>query len=92
MGEEVACRTEDGEWFLDAEHPSEGPFAVELDYGLRGDGGYARGSDDVLADMVAFGGTGPEEEAVEEGNRSTMLRIRTTILALADLDAFPKVR
>jgi len=46
----------------------EGPFAVELEDGpVVGDGaGEAAGGDDVLAGVVAFGGAGPEEEAVVE--------------------------
>jgi hypothetical protein len=45
----------------------ERPFAVELDDGLGRGGGEAEVGYDVLAGVVAFGGTGPEEEAVEEG-------------------------
>ena len=53
----------------------EGPFAVELEDGpVVGDGaGEAAGGDDVLAGVVAFGGAGPEEEAVVEG---CLVRIR----------------
>lgn len=65
VGPEVRGGEEDGEGFLDAEEARKGPFAVEL-YDGEG-GGLARGGDDVLARVVAFGGTVPEEEAEVEG-------------------------
>ena len=68
MREEVEEAEEDGGGFLHAQEAVEGPFAVVLDD--RGEvWGFAReslGGDDVLAEIVAFGGAGPEEEAVLE--------------------------
>ena len=60
-----------GEGLLHAEEAVEGPFAVELQDRLSV--GWvprqARVGYDVLAGVVAFGGAGPEEEAVVEGWR-----------------------
>lgn len=61
---EVEGREEDGEGLLDAEEAREGPFAVELDDGLCG--GAARGGDDGLAGVVAFGRAVPEEQSAVE--------------------------
>lgn len=62
---EIANGEEHGEGLLHAEEAVEGPFAVELDDVEAG--GDAGGGDDVLAGVVAFGGTVPEEEAAGEG-------------------------
>lgn len=67
VSEEVEEREEHGEGLLHAQDTAEGPFAVELDDGLGRGGGEADVGYDVLAGVVAFGGTGPEEEPVEEG-------------------------
>lgn len=62
---QVGRRKEDRERFLHAEEPRKGPFAVELD---DGEGGcFAVGRDDLLARVVAFGGTVPEEETEVKG-------------------------
>jgi hypothetical protein len=62
--EEVEEGEEHGKRLLHAEEAVKGPFAVELHDGLpledAGVGDY------VLAGVVAFGGAGPEEEAMEE--------------------------
>lgn len=51
---------EDGEGLLHAEEPFERPFPVELlDCLAVGD---ARGGYNVLAGIIAFRGTGPEEK------------------------------
>ena len=69
VGEEVEEGEEDRGGLLDAEEAVEGPFAVVLDYGgeVGGVSGEARERGVVLAGVVAFGGAGPEEEAVLEG-------------------------
>lgn len=62
---EVAEGEEHGEGLLHADEAVKGPFAVELDdVEVGGDAG---DGDDVLAGVVAFGGTVPEEEATGEG-------------------------
>lgn len=64
MREEVEEREEDAEGLLHPEESVEGPFAVELDDGLGGCDalvGYY-----VLAGIVAFGRTVPEEKLVEK--------------------------
>ena len=69
MREEVKERKQDGEWLLHSQEPVEGPFAVILDDGLQ-HGRIPRNPpvrDDVLADIVAIGGAGPEEEPEMEG-------------------------
>lgn len=68
MGEIVEEGEEDGEGFLHAHVAIEGPFPVELKDGrsVRGIAGEAGVGDDVLAVVVAFGGTGPKEEAALE--------------------------
>ena len=65
----VEQRKQDGEDFLDAEDAVEGPFSVILHDGLEhwGVAGDAPVGYDVLAGVVAFGGTVPEEEAEMEG-------------------------
>jgi hypothetical protein len=63
VGVQVPERKEHGKWLLHAEEAVEGPFAVELDYGLAG-GDSLRG-DDVLAGVVTFGRAVPEEETTE---------------------------
>jgi len=68
VGPEVAEGKDYAEGFLHAEDAEEGPFSVELDDGLVGDdaaGGYV-----VLAGVIAFGGTIPQEEASVESCRS----------------------
>lgn len=67
MDHEVAKGEEHAEGFLDSEEALEGPFSVELDGGERRGGREPLRGDDVLAGVVAFGGAGPEEEAVVEG-------------------------
>ena len=69
MGEEVEEAEEHGGGLLHAQEAVEGPFAVELEDGLEVGrfAGEALGGYDVLAGVVAFGGAGPEEEAVLEG-------------------------
>ena len=68
MSQEVEQREDDGEWFLHAEETVERPFAVELEDWLAV-GRFASEAfvgDDVLAGVVAFGGTVPEEETMLE--------------------------
>jgi hypothetical protein len=59
---------DDGKRFLHAEETVKGPFAVELEdwFAVRGFAGEAGVGYDMLAGVVAFGGAGPEEEAVLE--------------------------
>jgi hypothetical protein len=59
VGEVVEQREYDAEGLLHAHESVEGPFAVKLVDGLRG---WARGGYDVLARVIAFGRTVPEEE------------------------------
>lgn len=68
MGEVVKKGEEDGEGFLHADVAVEGPFAVVLEdwRSVRGVAGEAGVGYDVLAVVVAFGGTGPKEEAALE--------------------------
>jgi hypothetical protein len=67
--EVVEQREDDAKGLLKAHEPVKGPFAVELVYGLhvRRVACKALRSYDVLAGVVAFGGTIPEEEAAVEG-------------------------
>jgi hypothetical protein len=69
VGEEVEEREEDGEGLLHTEEAVEGPFAVELDDGLAVGrvAGFALVGYQVLAGVIAFRGTIPEEEAALEG-------------------------
>lgn len=62
---EVTQGEDDRSGLLHAEEAVEWPFSVELYNGLPGR--YAAVSDDVLACVVAFGGTCPEEETAVEG-------------------------
>jgi hypothetical protein len=62
--EEVEQGEEDGEGLLHAQDAVEGPFAVELDDAVVVEDALVRY--DVLAGIVAFGGTIPEEELVEK--------------------------
>jgi len=71
--EEVEEGEEDGEGLLHAEEAVEGPFAVELDDGFGFED--ARVGDYVLAGVIAFRGTVPEEEAVEESCRVRCVRV-----------------
>lgn len=69
VGEEIEEGEEDRGRFLHAEEAVKRPFAVVLDdgfeiWGIAGESG--RGGD-VLADVVAFRGAGPEEESMLEG-------------------------
>jgi hypothetical protein len=68
VSEEIEQRKDDGKRFLHAEETVKGPFAVELEdwFAVRGFAGEAGVGYDVLAGVVAFGGAGPEEEAVLE--------------------------
>lgn len=75
VGEVVEEGEEDGEGFLHAHVAVEGPFAVELeDWGpvgrIAGEAGIGY---DVLAVVVAFGGTGPEEQAALESCESEIV-------------------
>ena len=68
MCQEVEKREEDRARFLHAQKAEEGPFAVVLEdrfehWRVSRD---ATVSDDVLADIVAIGGTRPEEKAQME--------------------------
>lgn len=65
----VEQRENDAEGLLHAEEAVEGPFAVELEDGLhvRRVAGEAGVGYDVLACVVAFGGTVPEKHAPVEG-------------------------
>jgi hypothetical protein len=69
MSEEVEEGEEDRGWLLYAEKAPERPFPVELHDGVevRRVAGEALVGDDVLADVIAFRRTRPEEEAVLEG-------------------------
>lgn len=66
VGEEVEERKDDGKGFLHAEEAVKGPFAMELEDGFAvwWVAGEALVGDDVLAGIVAFRRTVPEEEAV----------------------------
>lgn len=66
MSQEVEQREDDGERLLHAEETVEGPFAVELENWLAVGRftGEAFVGNDVLAGVVAFGRTVPEEKAV----------------------------
>jgi hypothetical protein len=68
VSEKIEQRKDDGKRFLHAEETVKGPFAVELEdwFAVRGFAGEAGVGYDVLAGVVAFGGAGPEEEAVLE--------------------------
>lgn len=68
MSQEVEQREDDGEGLLHAEETVKGPFAMKLKDGLTIGrfAGEAFVGDDVLAGIVAFGGTVPQEEAVLE--------------------------
>jgi hypothetical protein len=68
VSEKIKQRKDDGEGFLHAEEAVKGPFAVELEdwFAVGGFAGETFVGDDVLAGVVAFGGAGPEEEAVLE--------------------------
>lgn len=68
----VAEAEEDGEGLLHAEHPNEGPLAVELRDGLARREPPLR--HDMLARVVAFLRAGPEEEAVVEGCEVTVTK------------------
>lgn len=62
MSQKVEKRKEHREWLLHAEEAVEGPFAMELKYWMQ-HWGFSRNpavGDDVLADMVAIRGAGPE--------------------------------
>ena len=69
MRQKIEEREEDAGGLLHAKEAVEGPFAVELEDGfevgwIAGEAGLRR---DVLAGVVAFGGTVPEQETVLEG-------------------------
>ena len=65
VGEEVEEREEDGEGLLHAKEAVEGPFPVELDDSYISCDALV--GDYVLAGVVAFCGTVPEQQAMEDG-------------------------
>lgn len=62
---------------MHSEHTVERPFAVELDHWLWRDGLLTQVGDDVLAGVVAFGGTVPEEELVQQWNSVLAMAVIT---------------
>ena len=83
VGVKVPEGKEDREWFLHAQNTLEWPLAMELDHILAF--GHTFGRDEVLARIIAFGGTGPKEQPTVEGNDSRRGRRWCTFVLFTEL-------